>query len=275
MTLRDAITSAAALITRRDAETLLAHVLGHDRAYLFAHPEAELTTEQLASFEALVARREAREPLQYLTRVQEFYGLPLRVTRDTLIPRPETELLVEAVLAWADARAGVLRVLDVGTGTGAIALALATHLPQAQITAVDLSAAALDVARGNAASLRLTQRVRFLLSDLLREVHAEQSFDIIVSNPPYIPNADAPTLEAEVVDHEPHSALFAGMDGLDIYRRLIPQAHAALVPGGMLAMEFGFGQRESLRALLEVGWHDIRFLDDYAGIPRVVLAHRS
>jgi release factor glutamine methyltransferase len=274
MTLRDAI-AAATRIARRDAETLLAHVVGCDRAYLFAHPEAELTADQHASFEALVARREAREPLQYLTTVQEFYGLPLRVTRDTLIPRPETELLVEAVLAWADARAGALRVLDVGTGTGAIALALATHLPQAQITAVDISAAALDVARGNAASLRLTQRVRFLLSDLLREVHAVQSFDIIVSNPPYIPNADATTLEAEVVDHEPHSALFAGMDGLDIYRRLIPQAHAALVPGGLLAMEFGFGQRESLRALLEAGWHDVRFLDDYAGIPRVVLARRS
>jgi release factor glutamine methyltransferase len=275
MTLREAITSAAARIARRDAETLLAHVVGCDRAYLFAHPEAELTAEQRASFEALVARREAREPLQYLTRVQEFYGLPLRVTRDTLIPRPETELLVEAVLAWVDARAGALRVIDVGTGTGAIALALATHLPQARMTAVDISAAALDVARGNAASLRLTQRVRFLLSDLLKEVHAEQSFDIIVSNPPYIPNADAPTLESEVVDHEPHGALFAGMDGLDVYRRLIPQAHAALVPGGLLAMEFGFGQRESLNALLEADWHDVRFLDDYAGIPRVVLAHRS
>jgi release factor glutamine methyltransferase len=275
MTLRDAITSAAARIARRDAETLLAQVVGRDRAYLFAHPEAELTAEQHTSFKALVARREAREPLQYLTTVQEFYGLPLRVTRDTLIPRPETELLVEAVLAWADARTGALRVLDVGTGTGAIALALATHLPQAQMTAVDISAAALDVARGNAASLRLTQRVRFLLSDLLTEVHAQQSFDIIVSNPPYVPNADAPTLESEVVDHEPHTALFAGADGLDIYRRLIPAAHAALMPGGLLAMEFGFGQRESLRALLEAGWEDVRFLDDYAGIPRVVLAHRS
>jgi release factor glutamine methyltransferase len=275
MILRDAITTAAARIARRDAETLLAHVVGCDRTYLFAHPEAELTAEQRASFELLVARREAREPLQHLTGVQEFYGLPLRVTRDTLIPRPETELLVEAVLGWADARAGALRVLDVGTGTGAIALALAKHLPHAEITAVDISAAALDVARGNAERLGLTQRVVFGLSDLLREIATEQHFDAIVSNPPYISNADAPTLEPEVVDHEPHSALFAGADGLDIYRRLIPQAHAALEPGGLLAMEFGFGQRESLHALLEAGWNDVRFLDDYAGIPRVVLAQRS
>jgi release factor glutamine methyltransferase len=275
MTVRDALNAATIRIVRREAETLMAHVLGCDRAYLFAHPETELTAEQYAHLEALVARRAAREPLQHLTGVQEFYGLPLRVTRDTLIPRPETELLVEAVLAWAGTRAGALRVLDVGTGTGAIALALAKHLPHAEITAIDISTAALDVARGNAERLELAERVAFRDSDLLREIAAELRFDAVVSNPPYVASTDAPTLEAEVVDHEPHGALFAGPDGLDIYRRLIPQAHAALVPGGLLAMEFGFGQRESLRALLVSGWEDVRFLDDYAGIPRIVLARRG
>lgn len=288
MTLRDAIAEASIHIGRRDAETLLAHLLTQDRSWLFAHPEAELTAPQIETLRALTVRRAAHEPLQHLTGTQEFYGLPLRVTRDTLIPRPETELLVEAVLHWATQQPSThtlrsrIRILDVGTGTGAIALALATHLPFADITACDISPAALTVAQENAQRLSLSSRIHFVLSDLLADLDAQtkpqanvkaDSFDIIVSNPPYVPLTDAPTMQPEVVHHEPHTALFAGADGLDIYRRLIPQARTALISNGLLALEFGFGQREPLRSLLS-NWHNLRFLDDYASIPRIVLANR-
>jgi release factor glutamine methyltransferase len=270
VTVRDAL--AETQIARRDAETILLHLLKRDRAWLFAYPEFELDASQLESFRALVRRRAASEPLQHLTGGQEFYGLPLRVSRDTLIPRPETELLVEAVLKWAEVHTEPLRILDVGTGTGAIALALAKHLPSGAITAVDISREALAIARDNAARLNLT--VRFLESDLLSAVAAEPLFDAIVSNPPYVPSTDAATLQREVVDHEPHIALFAGPDGLGIYRRLIPQAHAGLRAGGLLALEFGFGQSEAIKGLLQ-GWHGIRILDDYANIPRIALATRE
>jgi release factor glutamine methyltransferase len=281
MTLQEALTEASTRITRRDAETLFAHLLSCDRAWLFAHPETELTPAHLEAFRTLSARRAAHEPLQHLTGTQEFYGLSLRVTRDTLIPRPETELLVESVLTWIDAQIGAHphrttpRILDIGTGTGAIALALATHLPTADITATDISPAALDIARDNAERLHLSDRIHFLLSDLLTapQLNAGAPFDVIVSNPPYVALADAATLQPEVVAHEPHTALFAGEHGLDIYRRLIPAAQTALAPNGLLALEFGFGQREPLRALLS-DWHGVRFLNDYAGIPRIALATR-
>jgi release factor glutamine methyltransferase len=270
LTVRDALTETQ--IAPRDAETLLLHLLHRDRAWLFAHPESELAPAQLKSFRALTRRRAAREPLQHLTGQQEFYGLPLRVTPATLIPRPETEILVQSVLHWAALQPAPLRILDIGTGSGAIAIALAKHLPSAAIIAVDISPAALAVARDNAARLNLA--VRFLESDLLSALTAETPFDAIVSNPPYVPSTDASTLHPEVVDHEPHIALFAGPDGLDLYRRLIPQAHAALRPNGLLALEFGFGQSDAITALLH-GWHNLRILPDYANIPRIALATRS
>ena len=286
MTIQKAIQHASGRINRRDAETLLLHLLGQNRAWLLAHPESEVAPDLASDFEAFVRRRAAHEPLQYLTGQQEFFGLALQVTPAVLIPRPETELLVEAVLAWAhqqpsDQPDQPLRIADVGTGSGAIALALAAHLPTAhlpttQILALDLSPAALAVARGNAARLGLTARVRFLESDLLGVVlHGAGALplDVVVSNPPYVPETDAPVLQPEVRDHEPHTALFAGRDGLAVYRRLIPEAHLALRSGGLLALEFGFGQREALAQLLR-GWNDLRFLDDLAGIPRVALAHR-
>jgi release factor glutamine methyltransferase len=298
MTLRDALLEASTSIARRDAETLLAHILHRDRAWLLAHAadddEDQLSDADHTLLRALTARRAAHEPLQYLTGTQEFFGLALHVTPAVLIPRPETEHLVEAVLAWARTQSDApdaassrpLQIADVGTGSGAIALALAANLPHADITAIDLSPAALAVARHNAQHLHLANRVRFLEADLLQpltgNIHdfvsgLDARWDAVVSNPPYVAEADAPTLAPEVRDHEPHLALFAGQDGLAVYRRLIPQAFNALRPGGLLALEIGFGQRDPLAHLLahpDHPWHNVRFVDDYASIPRVVLATR-
>jgi len=271
MTVHNILLEASTQIARRDAELLLAHILREPRTWLLAHPEAELTAQQAAALLALTQRRAAGEPLQYLTGIQEFYGLTLRVTPAVLIPRPETEHLVEAVLAWAQPQLKPLRLLDIGTGSGAIALALAANEPSAEILATDISLDALEIARDNALRLGLADRIRFLQSDLLPP--NEDPFDVIASNPPYIPSLDAPTLQREVLDHEPHTALFAGPDGLDIYRRLIPAARIALRESGLLALEIGFGQRVALTHLL-TGWNNIRFLNDYADIPRVVLAER-
>lgn len=285
MTAKEAITSASARIPLRDAETLLQHVAGRDRAWLLAHPEAQISPEQQRHFRGLAGRRGRGEPLQYLTGEQEFFGLRFFVSPDVLIPRPETELLVEAVLDWmrkgeqAPGCNGRLRVVDVGTGSGAIALSLAAQMPGLELWAVDLSEAALGVARRNAAQLGLADAVRFCHSDLLSVFRqdaemARERIDVVVSNPPYVPLADAPTMQPEVRDHEPHTALFAGEDGLAIYRRLIPEAWAALRVGGLLAMEIGFGQRDALAELLQT-WRNVRFLDDYAGIPRHVLAEHA
>jgi release factor glutamine methyltransferase len=282
MILREALTEAATTIDRREAETLLAHLLSRDRPWLIAHSDTELSTTLLHDYRALIARRAAREPIQYLTAHQEFYGLDLRVTRDTLIPRPETELLVEAVLDWIAARPALRypHILDIGTGTGAIALALASNLPTASLTATDLYPAPLAIAEQNAAHLGLTHRIAFLQSDLLASpiVQSFAPFDIIVSNPPYVSLYEAATMPDEVLKHEPHTALFAGAQGLDIFRRLLPAAHAALKPEGLLALEFGFGQLDDLRTLFEKPangpWQDLTFLNDYARIPRIALATR-
>lgn len=284
MTLRQALTFATDQLAanphlrdhaHRDAEFLLLDILELDRAVLLAYPTRALTDHQLGRYQAAITRRLNYEPIQYITGKQEFFGLTLKVTPATLIPRPETEHLVEAVLHRLPADQP-LRLLDVGTGTGAIALALATHLPRAQVTAVDLSAEALEVARENAATLHLEGRVDFLLSDLLDSLAAKDqtaAFDAIVSNPPYIPESDRVELHPQVRDYEPARALFAGSRGLDIYRRLIPQAHAALKPGGLLALEIGHGQREDLATLLE-NWSNVAFVDDLQQIPRVALAQR-
>jgi release factor glutamine methyltransferase len=285
MTLREALTRATRQLgaspdlcvgAARDAALLLRHVLGISHAAQLADSERELSPAQQAAFDALVQRRLANEPIQYITGEQEFYGLTLGVTPAVLIPRPETEILVEAVLMEVK-RAGLQsapRILDVGTGSGAIAIALAHHLPHAHVTAVDLSAAALEVAASNAARHGLADRIRFVASDLLDALPpGELPFDFIVSNPPYVPTADRGSLHPQVRDHEPAAALFAGTDGLDVYRRLIPQARAALRPNGILALEIGQGQREAVAALL-ADWNELRFLDDLQQIPRIVLARR-
>jgi len=281
---------------RLDSETLLLHVVGKNKAWLLAHAEEDLPEDQADRFLGLIERRKAGEPIQYITGETEFYGLPFRVTPDVLIPRPETEHLVEKAIEFASisnsfvsghdfshaasppedtrALAPALRILDIGTGSGAIAIALAHHLPTAQITAVDISAAALAIARENAERNGAAGRIRLLESNLLAAFTGEQ-FDLIASNPPYVPTADRDSLSVEVRDHEPALALFAGKDGLDICQRLIPVAFAALTSGGHLLLEIGYGQSDSISALLEgTGFTHIEFVPDLQGILRVACAQR-
>jgi len=281
MTLREALTRATSQLDQnpdlredalRDAALLLRHTLGISHATLLANPDRLITLDQQAAYQALILRRLANEPIQYIAGEQEFYGLALLVTPAVLIPRPETEVLVDAVLAELDS-AAALRILDVGTGSGAIAIALAHHLTQAHVTAVDLSAPALEVAAANAMRHELGSRIRFVESDLLDAIGSEERFDAIVANPPYVPTGDREALHPQVRDFEPAAALFAGGDGLDVYRRLVPQARAALKPGGLLAVEIGHGEREDIAGLL-AGWDAVRFVDDLQGIPRVALACR-
>ena len=256
---------------RRDAELLLLRIIERDRVFLLTHPDTQLTEEQSAQYDAFLSRRRAHEPIQYILGEQEFYGLTFAVTPAVLIPRPETEHLVEALLARVS-RDQPLRIADIGTGSGAIAIALAHYLPQAQITALDISESALAIARKNAETHHVADRTRFLHSDLLSAV-AGETFDAIVSNPPYVAETDRATLEPQVRDYEPASALFAGPTGLDIYQRLIPQAQAALKPEGWLLMEIGHGQREALTQLL-AGWTNVTFINDLQRIPRVAIAQR-
>jgi release factor glutamine methyltransferase len=258
---------------RADAELLLMHVLERSRAWVLAHPEAIPSERQTARFIELVKRRYSGEPMQYIMGETEFYGLPFTVTSEVLIPRPETEHLVEKALELARAFERP-RIVDVGTGSGAIAVALTHRLPTAEITATDLSESALQVARDNAERNAVDHRIRFLQGDLLAPV-AGECFELVVSNPPYVPNTDRALISVEVREHEPALALFAGEDGLEIYRRLIPAAYTALVPGGFLMLEIGFSQRQSIEELLRTGhFQDIGFTPDLQGIPRVASARR-
>jgi len=256
---------------RRDTELLLRHILQHDRATLLAHSNDGLAVADVISFLGLIERRLTGEPIQHILGETEFYGLPFRVTRDVLIPRPETEHLVEKVLDLVG-RFPQPRLVDIGTGSGAIAVALAHKLPQASVTAIDISPAALAIAEENAK--RNAVAVRFLCGDLLAPVAAER-FEIVVSNPPYVPAVDRDSLAVEVREYEPGLALFAGDDGLDIYRRLIPDAFAVLVPGGFVALEIGFGQSSAIADLLAAsGFAQIEFVPDLQSIPRVACALR-
>jgi release factor glutamine methyltransferase len=257
-----------------DAEILLLHVLDENKAWLIAHAEEELLEAQAAHFLELIERRFRGEPIQYITGVTEFYGLPFAVRPDVLIPRPETEHLVEKAIELTRSFTKP-RIVDVGTGSGAIAVSLAHQLQEVKIAAIDVSAAALDVARRNAEGSRVADRIRFLQGDLLEPVQGEQ-FDIVVSNPPYIATIDRDSLAAEVRDYEPALALFAGADGLDIYRRLIPAAYPLLAPGGLLVLEIGQGQSEAVGDLLEgAGFGQIEFVADLQGIPRVACGRRD
>jgi release factor glutamine methyltransferase len=258
---------------RLHAELLVRHLLGCDRAYLFAHPERELSASQESACDALLARRASGEPLQYLTGHQEFWRADFLVSPAVLIPRPETEHLIESVLDLVHhfALGPQLKLIDVGTGSGAIAVSLARELPQAEVHAVDLSREALEVARTNAR--RLGARVQFGVSDVLDAIARDASFDFVVSNPPYVGLNEADKVQAVVKDYEPQMAVFAGEDGLAIIRRLIPQAREALRGGGWLLMEIGYTQSQAVMALLGE-WHNVHSIPDLAGIPRVIAARK-
>ncbi len=263
------------------AELLLLHVLGRDRAFLYAHPEAVLDVNQAALFARLIEQRSSGTPVQYLTGRQEFWGLEFEVNPSVLIPRPETEHVIEVALARMGARRGDrLNVADIGTGSGCLAVALSSELPHAQIFATDISAASLDVARRNATRHGVASRVGFcrtnlLGGDLADSCGAEPRFDLIVSNPPYIGLAEAASLPREVREHEPHAALFGGEEGSEMYAPLIAQAAALLRDGGWLVVELGHQSAPRVAPLVgTAAWSHVAVERDLAGIDRVLSARR-
>jgi release factor glutamine methyltransferase len=290
------------------AELLLMHTLGRDRAWLYAHPEQELDAAAREKYFSLIARRASGIPTQHLTGHQEFWGLDFEVTPDVLIPRPETEHVIEVTLQLLGAPSGdaaaprdaELRIADVGTGSGCIAIALAHELPNARVAATDISVAALEIARRNAARTGVDARIEFvecnLLDALLHESRITLRFDsgqathpshplrvsqsppfrAIVSNPPYIARSDAATLAREVREHEPESALFAGETGMEMYAPLIAQAAMLLKPGGILVLELGYNSADHVSRLLDAPeWSDVAITNDLAGIKRVAAARRA
>ena len=255
-----------------DAEVLARHILGWDRAAILTHgrePERQGFGDAL---EALIERRAQREPVAQIIGRREFWGLDFEVNRDVLVPRPETELIVEEALAFARERR-LARVIDVGTGSGCIAVALATELPDIRVSATDTSLSAIGVARRNASAHGVDSRIEFHVCDVLEDVDGPA--ELIVSNPPYVPEGMAPHLQPEVVRYEPHAALFGGETGLEVILALLQQAPARLAPGGRLIVEFGFGQSEGVERLAAAnGWTLLRTREDLQGIPRtLVLEH--
>ena len=253
---------AAVPVARLTAEVLLARALRAERTYLYSHPEVELSERAWIHYGRYLKQRLDGVPTQYITKRQEFYGREFRVTPEVLIPRPETELVVETVLSLPEAR----RILDVGCGSGAIGITLSLET-RAEVWASDISTAALGVAADNAR--RLGARTRFAASDLTA-AFAAASFEVIASNPPYVAEKDADGLQREVRDHEPQIALFAGPTGLELYARLIADAPRVLRADGWLVMELGYRSYDAVRAMLGEGWEEIRVTDDLAGIPRVL-----
>ena len=294
MQLKDSLSAAISRLTtdevpspRMNAELLLMFTLNCDRAYLFAHPEHELTAGEETRYEAALAERSRGVPAQYITGHQEFWGMDLIVTPAVLIPRPETEHVIETVLEIQTS--GVrpqtsdqidpevrgpgyrLRIVDVGTGSGCIALALAKQLPHAEIHATDISPDALEVARANAARHQLERRIRFHQTDLLEGLRGD--FDFVVSNPPYVGESEEDQVQLEVRKFEPRNAVFAGPKGTEVIARLIPQARKILRPGARLIMEISGTIAEEVRKLLE-DWQDLQIKPDLQSIPRIVRARK-
>jgi len=277
MTIHTALLQGASLledagiaVPRLTAEVLLGFAMTKSREYFYAHPEQELAELEWLHYGRYLHERLGGKPTQYITRRQEFYGREFLVTLDVLIPRPETEHVVEAALALArDARS----MLDVGTGSGALAATLALELG-ARTSATEISPAAAAVAARNAAAL--SAPVRVVVCDLMDAI-ASASMDLIVSNPPYVPLTQREGLQREVRDFEPHVALFGGPTGFELYDRIVADAPRVLRPGGRLILELGFTSLEHVQGLL-ADWHDLRVIPDLAGIPRVIAAvvnHRS
>jgi release factor glutamine methyltransferase len=254
-----------------NAELLLRFTLGCDRAYLFTHPERELSAEESSRYDAVLGERARGVPAQYITGHQEFWGMDLIVSPAVLIPRPETEHVIETVLDLIPAPGGGIRIVDVGTGSGAIALALAREFSKAEIHATDISSAALEIARANAVRLELNDRVRFHDADLIEGMSG--SFDLVVSNPPYVGESEEDQVQLEVRKFEPHTAVFAGPRGTEVIARLIPQALEKLRPGGWLVFEISGTIADQVQPLLK-DWDELRVIPDLQGIPRVVRARK-
>lgn len=265
---------------RLDAELLLCHTLGKDRAWLLAHIREAVDEQHRELFEQAVDRRALREPLQYILGKQEFWGLDFMVTQDVLIPRPETELIIETALTLVPNKDVRLTILDLCTGSGCIAVSLAKELASARIFASDKSEKALDVARENARRHGVADRVRFLEGDLfgsLEELDLRGRVDIMVSNPPYVPSEEYSTLQPEVRDHEPRMALLAGQNGTEIHQRIIDEAPEFLRSEGALIMEMGMGQAEALEHMIRENgtFNKPDVLKDLAGIERVIVARKK
>ncbi len=253
---------------RVDAEVLARHALGWDRARLLADGRGPMPADVDERFSALIERRATREPVAFITGHREFWGLDFDVSPDVLIPRPETELIVEAVCERRGRREDVRTLVDVGTGSGCLAVALAREFPGATVLAVDISAAALAVAAKNAARHQVDRRVTFVRGDLLDPVHGP--VDVIVSNPPYVPSTVE--LSLDIVRFEPSVALYSGQDGLTLVKKLVASVQSRLAEGGLFVMEFGFGQDEQVQAFaLEAGWQNVNIKEDFQGIPRVAV----
>jgi release factor glutamine methyltransferase len=284
--LKQALASAIEKLTadrvpspRMNAELLLMFVLSCDRAYLFAHPERKLTADEQSHYDAALVERSRGVPAQYITGHQEFWGMDLIVSPAVLIPRPETEHVVETALELVSKQELEVRVpkseirfADIGTGSGCIALALAKELPEAEIHATDISPAALEIARANAARHQLDPRIQFHEGDLLAGLNGP--FDLIVSNPPYVGESEEDQVQLEVRKFEPRQAVFAGATGTEVIARLIPQAHSALRPGGWLIFEISGTIADRVLPLLE-GWDEVNLIQDLQSIPRVVQARKS
>jgi len=278
VTLRETLISAVSRLTaahipspRLNAELLLMFTLNCDRAYLHAHPERELAPEESARYDGALQKRAGGVPAQYITGHQEFWGMDFIVTPAVLIPRPETEHLIETVLPLANALLNP-RIVDLGTGSGCIALALAKELPGAEIHATEISPEALEVARANAARHQLETRIHFHETDLLQGFEPNL-FDFVVSNPPYVGESEEDQVQLEVRKFEPRNAVFAGPTGLEVIERLIPQAKAALKTGGWLVMEMSGSIADEVRHLL-AGWDRLQITNDLQRIPRVAWARK-
>jgi release factor glutamine methyltransferase len=262
------------------AELILAYLVGCDRGYLHTHPEAQISPELATRYGELIGERASGKPTQYITGHQEFWGLDFEVTPDVLIPRPETEHVVEAVLECAGAsslgRQAPFRIVDVGTGSGAIAISLAAELPMAAIFATDLSCAALRVAAHNARRLGLERRVHFCQMDLLSGFgpNPRARFDFVLSNPPYVGIDELDQVQREVRDFEPRLAWGGVEHSGAIYQRLFEQASALLNDGGYIIVEIGYRMSESVSALLAQGWTGVQVRPDLAGMPRVIAARK-
>ncbi len=281
MTIAEALAEAAASLASggvaeaaREAASLMMFSLGVDRSYLFAHPERDLTPAELDRYIALVKRRTAREPFQHITGTQEFYGLDFAVSPDVLIPRPETEILVEEALRIIQTNS-VTRFAEIGIGSGCISISILSNAAEVTAIAGDISPSAIKVARDNAERIGVIDRLAIIKSDVFG-AFPDEAFPLIVSNPPYIPADEIEHLQPEVGRHEPRAALTDEADGLTIIERIITAAPRYLVPRGSLLMEVGWDQSDRVRRLFdEENWASVEFLPDLQGIPRIAKAVRS